>query len=170
MEESAVWGNGLLPLQIASHLSHEVLPVEFITSVRCVLLRGEAVLVVRNLEHSYHILPGGRRESGESLEATLRREILEETGWVIAKPHLLGFKHFHHLSPKPEGYRYPYPDFVQLIYAARAEEFMPNVVISEINAENFEGTTEFLPLTDVLALELTASDRLYLNAALKFGL
>lgn len=167
VEESATWGNGLLPLQIASYLSHEVMPLEFVTSVRCVLLQGAAVLVVRNLENNYHILPGGRRELGESLEATLRREILEETGWAITEPHLLGFKHFHHLSPKPEGYSYPYPDFVQLIYVARATELIPNVAISDTTDENFEGTATFLPLIDVLALELAASDRLFLDAALK---
>ena len=30
--------------------------------------------------------------------------------------------HFHHLTPKPDSYRYPYPDFLWLVYAAEALE------------------------------------------------
>jgi 8-oxo-dGTP pyrophosphatase MutT (NUDIX family) len=44
------------------------------------------------------------------LEQTVRREVLEETGWAIDPPKLLGVKHFRHLTPKPAGYSCPYPD------------------------------------------------------------
>jgi 8-oxo-dGTP pyrophosphatase MutT (NUDIX family) len=70
------------------------------------------------------ILPGGRREQGETLEQTLRREVIEETGWAIDAPRLLGCLHFHHLSSKPPGYAYPYPDFVQPVFIANAVRYV----------------------------------------------
>jgi ADP-ribose pyrophosphatase YjhB (NUDIX family) len=57
------------------------------------------VLVVRD-PHEIHILPGGRRAHGETFEQTAVREVREETGWNVGDLHLLGVKHFHHLSPK----------------------------------------------------------------------
>jgi 8-oxo-dGTP pyrophosphatase MutT (NUDIX family) len=70
------------------------------------------------------ILPGGRREQGETLEQTLRREVIEETDWAINAPRLLGCLHFHHLSSKPPGYAYPYPDFVQPVFIANAVRYV----------------------------------------------
>lgn len=37
-------------------------------------------------------------------EDTVRREVLEETGWTMQALHPLGFLHFHHRAPRPEGY------------------------------------------------------------------
>jgi ADP-ribose pyrophosphatase YjhB (NUDIX family) len=61
-------------------------------------------MVVRD-PGSVHILPGGRRRGGESLEQTLRRELLEETGWTINQPQLLGVRHFHQFGPTPAALR-----------------------------------------------------------------
>src|SRR6266498_922183 len=72
-----------------------------------------------------HLLPGGRREAGETLEETLRREVLEETAWELEEPSMLGFMHFQHLAPRPEGYCYPHPDFLQVVYRATATAFVP---------------------------------------------
>jgi len=48
------------------------------------------------------------------------REVEEETGLTLAGATLLGFIHFHHLTPKPEPFPYPYPDMIHLVYAALA--------------------------------------------------
>jgi 8-oxo-dGTP pyrophosphatase MutT (NUDIX family) len=48
---------------------------------------------------------------------TLHREVLEETGWTIRDARLIGLAHFQHLAPKPNHKRYPYPDFLHLVYA-----------------------------------------------------
>lgn len=162
-EESAVWGNGDLPLHITSHLSCEQPPLEFVTSVRAVVLQGNSVLVVRDAADSFHVTPGGRRENGESLEATLRREVLEETGWTLAGTSVLGFMRFHHLAPKPADYIYPHPDFVQLVYVAQSSEFL-------IEARQFDEyvlEAGFQPLDDVRGLPLSASQRLFLDAAFR---
>ncbi len=163
VEESAVWGGGTLPLRITSYLSSEQPPLEYVTSIRAVVLQDNSVLVVRDGANSFHVTPGGRREKHESVEATLRREVLEETGWGINEVLPLGFMHFHHLAPKPDGYTYPHPDFVQLVYAAHATEFVPEAQ----QFEEYELETGFQPVVEARSLNLTASQRLFLNAALK---
>lgn len=163
MEESAVWGDGSLPLRITSYLSSEQPPLDYVTSVRSVVLQSNSVLVVRDGANSFHVMPGGRREKDESIEATLRREILEEAGWTIIGVSPLGFMHFHHLAPKPDGYIYPHPDFVQLVYAAHAGEFVPEAQ----QVGEYELETSFQPIVEAQRLNLTASQRLFLDEAFK---
>lgn len=62
--------------------------------------------------------PGGRREPGEDLPATVRRELAEETGLALAGATpltVLGYQHLHVLAPAPAGYPYPHPDSYQAI-------------------------------------------------------
>lgn len=99
-------------------------PDALITSVRCIVLLDQQVLVVQD-QTSFHITPGGRREPNEALEVTLHREIGEETGWKITDLQQVGWLLFQHQTPKPADYRYPYPDFVQLMYVAQATTFEP---------------------------------------------
>lgn len=137
-------------------------PDDFITSVRAVILNDERVLVVRDPE-SVHILPGGRRERGESLKQTLRREVVEETGWEIHDIRRLGIKHFHHLTPKPVGYLYPYPDFFQVIYRARPKCYRA----SARQKNGYELDATLVLCSVVQHLPLLASERLFLQAALQ---
>jgi 8-oxo-dGTP pyrophosphatase MutT (NUDIX family) len=66
------WGDGTIDLLVADYLSAKLPPTELIMSVRAVLLRGQEVLVVSEPNGPY-ILPGGRREAGETLLQTLQR-------------------------------------------------------------------------------------------------
>jgi 8-oxo-dGTP diphosphatase len=118
-KSEAVWRGGTIRLRIDSFLSREAPPSGYVTSVRSVILRGDDVLTVRNADE-WHVLPGGRRQRGETLEETLRREVLEEVGLRIKRPIQLGFMHLHHVTPKPPGYGYPYPDFMWLVYVSDA--------------------------------------------------
>ena len=161
-EEHALWANGTLPLAITSFLSDELPPLEFVTSVRSIVVQGSSILVLCN-RHSLHIMPGGRREPGETLEETVRREILEESGWTIKHPRLLGFRHLRHLGPKPPDYRFPYPDFFWPIYVADAAGFVPGAKLSD----DYERGAEFHSLDTVRALDLTRAERVYLDAALR---
>ena len=110
----ALWRGGTIRLRSDSYLSRDSPPLAYVTSVRSVVLRRDDVLTVRNRDE-WHVLPGGRREEGETPEQTVRREVLEEAGGLIGRPVQLGFTHLHHLTPKPSDYEYPYPDFLWLV-------------------------------------------------------
>ena len=98
-EGEAEWPGGMR-LRIRGYLTEETPPLSAVSSVRAVVLRGEQVLVFRDRGGRAHLLPGGRREGDEPFEATLRREVREETGWEIGQPRRLGFIHFRHLTPQ----------------------------------------------------------------------
>lgn len=112
---------------------------------------------------SIHVLPGGRIEPGETLLEALHREVAEETGWTIQNPTLLGFIHYHHLSPKPPDYPYPYPDFLQVVYCAAADEHQP----SRKNADDYEIEAQWVSFEAAKQLALSKRDRLYLQAAIR---
>lgn len=158
-EEDYHWGE--LRLHVTSYLCADLPPAELLTSARAVVLRASGVLVVRD-PVGVHILPGGRREAGETPAQTVRREVLEETGWAIGPPTLLGVKHFRHRSPKPGGYPYPYPDFFQVVYAAHAHHLDPN----GRERDGYELGAEFHPAVEVQRLPLPPSERVFLTAAI----
>jgi 8-oxo-dGTP pyrophosphatase MutT (NUDIX family) len=171
-ETATAWSD--LRFHVASYLSQELPPLGLVTSVRCVLLRNGAVgggpqevLVVRE-QNGAHLLPGGRREPHEALNETAQREVLEETGWTVIDMRLLGFVHYHHLTPRPEGYQYPYPDFLQVIFAGRAHMFQPErMFAAEILEKEYVLSTEFLPVDAVGAVPLAAAHLLFLKEALR---
>jgi ADP-ribose pyrophosphatase YjhB (NUDIX family) len=69
------------------------------------LLREDKVLLQRRKDNGLWGLPGGSLELGESLEETARREVLEETGLVVA-----GLKLFGVYSGRDQFYVYPNGD------------------------------------------------------------
>ena len=156
VEENIEWAS--LKFRVRSYLSSTIPPARFVTSVRAIVLREGKILAVRDPE-STHITPGGRCEPDEVWEDTLRREIAEETGWHIHEITLLGVKHFHHLTPKPANYQYPYPDFCQLIYRAEAVDYDP----ANLDSKRYELEAAFTELKD---LHLTPAERYFLNSAL----
>src|SRR5689334_7348275 len=78
--ETDQWGE--MAFQVAGYLTADMPPLEYVTSVRAIVTQGAHALVITSPDRE-HILPGGRREAGESLTGTLRREALEETGWSL---------------------------------------------------------------------------------------
>lgn len=162
-EETAVWGNGRFPLEIAYYQTRILPPLEYVSSARAVLFHNNSVMVVRGIHDSYHVVPGGRREAGETILQTLHREVLEETGWTIVNPRLFVCTHFRHLSPKPVDYPYPHPDFLQLIFVAQAGEYIPN---AKTEGE-YELETGFRTIAEAQALPLPVSQRALLRCGLK---
>jgi 8-oxo-dGTP pyrophosphatase MutT (NUDIX family) len=51
----------------------------FTYRVAAIIVRGDHVLLMRNLAEDYWFVPGGRAEIGESAAKALAREITEET-------------------------------------------------------------------------------------------
>jgi ADP-ribose pyrophosphatase YjhB (NUDIX family) len=124
-----------------------------------VVLRGGSVLLQQDRD-SHHILPGGRREHDETLEATLRREILEETGWSLGAVRVAGFIHFRHLDPEPPAYPYPYPDFLQLIFAAEAIQYAEAAKLDdgyEVGSEFVSAGTAFGIVPEIQQMYLRAA-------------
>lgn len=162
--EQETWGD--LPLAINAYCCAELPPDVLITSVRAIVRRGDQVLVMHNRDGAQHVLPGGRREHGESLLDTLHREIAEETGWRVRDPVLLGFIHYRHLAPKPPDYAYPYPDFVQLVYVVNVDR--PIDISASI--DDYEISSEFLPVAQAQTLKLSKRDLLYLDQVFRDAL
>jgi 8-oxo-dGTP diphosphatase len=78
---------------------------------------GQRLLMTRVTDRGWDI-PGGHIEPGESPEAALRREVIEETGCVLGDVRLVANQHLSVLCEAPPNYRYPYPDSYQLAYVA----------------------------------------------------
>ncbi|HUO87618.1 MAG TPA: NUDIX domain-containing protein [Rhizomicrobium sp.] len=114
-------------------------PQRLVMSARGVVFRGSRVMVVSSSDGRggvmNHVIPGGRVEKGESLLATVKREVGEETGWHIARPRPLAVLHYRHLLPRPEGYAYAYPDFLQPIFLVDGTRYDRRLLKREGEAE-----------------------------------
>lgn len=105
-----------------AYIGFAAVPDVLITSVRCLVRIGTEVIVCTNSDGFSHPWPGGKREPGESFEQTATREVYEETGWHLDAGSLrqLGWLHFLHLRPVADDYRFPHPDFCQVVFTATA--------------------------------------------------
>jgi len=160
-EEQVLWLNGAIQLRLSVYLTDLLPELEHITSVRAVLCTDAGCAVLRNAD-GVHALPGGRREAHESLEATLRRELLEETGCSVSSLRSLGLLGFHHLTAKPADYRYPYPDFAQVVFAARGTA---HATLGD--PDGYETSVEFVPPSRLAEIAVPAYQRLLVARAVQ---
>ena len=149
-------------LRVRTYLTTTLPPLDLVSSVRALMRQGDQILVVRD-PSNVHILPGGRRELDETLMQTLEREVLEETGWTIQSPRLIGLVLFQHLTPKPADNRYPYPDFLHLVYVATADHYDA----AQRENDGYELEAGFQPLATVAALSISQGERALLRAAMQ---
>jgi len=147
--ETVTWGQA--PLEVATYWTRQLPPLDFVTSVRAIIFSSQCeVLICSNADGERHIVPGGRRESGEELTQTLEREVVEETGWLINNIKQIGLWHFHHLAPKLPHYKYPYPDFLNILYRADAVREDKGAKI----IEDYELESKFVPITALSEVNL----------------
>jgi len=165
--EEVAWVGGAMPLRVSAHVTDRRPPDDLITSVRCIVLAEGKVVVCRDPDQ-LHVIPGGRRESGESLAQTAAREVHEETGWQVDPGALtqLGFLHLQHLAPKPEGYAYPYPDFTQLVFAGRTAGRAVDADAAWSDTDGYVVGCQLMDPAEALALDLEATQIAFLRSAL----
>ena len=162
-EEEIVWsGGGLRLVQTRSTYALEKTaspPLQLVTSVRALLTRGADIMVVRD-PAGCHIVPGGRLADGEGLLDALKRELLEETGWSVrCEPVRIAMFHYQIHSSRPDGFSYPYPDFLQLIYQAEAGEYDSG----QIEVGGYELEAGFRALGAVKRLPLSSGEKALLS-------
>jgi 8-oxo-dGTP pyrophosphatase MutT (NUDIX family) len=110
------------PVRVRTYIADIELPEAIASSVRAVVLRGRAVVVVRHWDGYRHVIPGGRREQDETIEQTVRREVLEESGWHVGTLKPLGFEHLQHLGEPPPDFPVPF-SFINPIFVAEGVSF-----------------------------------------------
>ena len=97
-----------------------------------------------------HVVPGGRREPGETLMQTLAREIAEETGWRFSSARAFAALHFRHLTPAPDGHPYPYPDFFQPLFVLEAGDYDRRRIVRDA----WESRSRMTPIARAAAVVL----------------
>jgi ADP-ribose pyrophosphatase YjhB (NUDIX family) len=110
------------PVRARTYVADIAWPEAIVSSVRAVVFRGRAVVVVRHWDGHRHIKPGGRREPGETIEQAVRREVLEESGWRLGALKPLGFEHLEFLGERPADFAFP-SGFINPIYVAEGAAY-----------------------------------------------
>jgi 8-oxo-dGTP pyrophosphatase MutT (NUDIX family) len=160
------WPTIGLDFDVTGYLTTLDPPLELVVSVRAIARRGGEPFLFES-EGQTRAIPGGRREPGESPDAALVREIPEETGCaIVGAPRRLGILHLRsltprrNLAPRPEEFKYRYPDSLQWVFVAElAGEATPS-------DEPFVDKGRFVPVPEARALLGSAAERTFLEAAL----
>ncbi|HET8911636.1 MAG TPA: NUDIX domain-containing protein [Ktedonobacteraceae bacterium] len=108
-------------------LSSHLPPRELIATALVLAFDGDRLLQTHLVARGWDIV-GGHIEPGESPEEAVRREAYEEASARLGDLHLLGYQRLRLLGPRPDEYRYSYPDSYQAFYWAQIEaldEFTP---------------------------------------------
>ena len=140
------WKSGKLEFEVDTYVTLDIPPLDLVTSVRCIVLGDcDTVLLVTDTTGERHILPGGRREPGETLETTLVRELIEETGFHITPTGYIGALVFTHRLARPSNYKYPYPTFIQSVLVGSAAS-----KISDVIEDEWVTGSRFAPISEVV--------------------
>ena len=129
-----------LPNEIALILDDQLPPIAAITSALALAFDGERILMT-NLRQRGWDIPGGHLEPGETPEAAMRREVMEEAGAQLADVRLLGYQRIRLLGIVPAGYRYPHPDSYQVLYLARVAALADFAATEEASQQAFFAPT-----------------------------
>lgn len=159
-EEPVEWPTG--PMRLSCYLTDKGPPARYVTSARAVVADCDQVLVVQD-PGQRHILPGGRLEAKETPLDAARREVLEETGWSMTDVSQTGVLHYFHTEAAPEGYPFPHPDFLQVVYAGSPAEYQPELK----QPDDYVLGSELALIERVRKWTLDAGQHVFLEAALR---
>ncbi len=141
------FGDGAHRLTLRGYLTTDTPPDQLVLAGRALVLRESEVLVVQNPDGE-HVLPGGRREAGESPEDSARREVLEEAGWTLGDLEPFAALHLHYETPRPTNPvgRIIYPDFIWQVFRAAPLAHVPQ----SRQLGDWEQDAYFRPVTEVI--------------------
>jgi ADP-ribose pyrophosphatase YjhB (NUDIX family) len=161
-EDRIVWPGNIV-VDVAAHLTLMPLPADLVTSVRCIVRVGRDIVVCQAPD-MMHVWPGGRRLPGETYEMTARREVYEETGWLIdeADLRMLGFLHFRYVEAQPDDHPYPHPDFLQVVYTGRVKG-RDGRAIDWVDVDGWELRHRLLAVCDLSGIELSPVQRAFIS-------
>jgi 8-oxo-dGTP diphosphatase len=129
--------------------THDTTPPQhepYLVGVKGVLLRRGRVLLVRRTDKQQWELPGGRLETGETIDARLRREFREEVGIRrIAVGELL--------SAAPSNFRIGSLGLMILVYRVYA----PSAVVRSLSDEH--DAVRWVTLADLDGMSVAATMR-----------
>ena len=111
------------------------------------IIRRKSILLVQRARSplkGYWSLPGGLIETGESIEAALRREVLEETG-LIVRPKKM-FEIFERIILDKQG---------RAEYHYILHDYLCTVVGGELLAGDDAGRVAWVPRAKLKTLQLT---------------
>jgi 8-oxo-dGTP pyrophosphatase MutT (NUDIX family) len=139
-------------------------PHALTTSARAVVFKGSKVVVVRQSDGLRHVEPGGGLEAGETIEACVRRELAEETGWTVGALKPLGFVHLQHVvrMPPPPGLTRRWGDMVHPLFVTEALTYNRNAR----DMDQIEIGSRLTPIRRALA-ELADDEATLLRAAIE---
>ena len=112
------------PSEIRLVLSDQPPPSELTTGAFALAFDGDRLLMTDERGRGLNIIGGGV-EPGETPEEAVRREAAEEAAAELADLELLGYQHVRVLGPKPEGYRFLYPESYMVVFRARVAALGP---------------------------------------------
>ena len=122
-------------------------PKHPLPGVGALIIRRNSILLVqraRNPLKGYWSLPGGLIEPGETIEAALKREVLEETG-LIVRPKKM-FEIFERIMLDVEG---------RAEYHYILHDYLCTVVGGDLKAGDDAGHVAWVPRDRLKALQLT---------------
>lgn len=114
---------------ICEFIPSNPLNVELVTSCFVFAFHEEKLLIIQHITRGLEV-PGGHRESGESIEEAALRELDEEGAVTLKNLRTVGHFKLSLLAEKPEGYKYPYPESAQAFFTAdvdKIKDFTPNI-------------------------------------------
>lgn len=160
--ERIVWPGDIV-VDVAAYPVPTPLPPELVTSVRCIVRVDESIVVCRSPD-MLRVWPGGRRLPGETYEMTARREVYEETGWLIdeADLRLLGFLHFRYVDAQPDDHPYPHPDFLQAVYTGRVKG-RDGKAADWVDLDGWEQGHQLLGASDLNSIDLSPVQRAFIS-------